>query len=246
LGLAQDDCGSCESECDTGCDKAKVCDKTACSDLVTARKELSSWKTDLKGLSRVERNALKGATKTLMTKDATSQALAPTFGATADMLDILAALDSAIAKKETGSIKVTRELATTYRAMAQAIAGKKSYPAPALNTTEEIKVALKKCQEDAKKVQALWAKAGEAKADEEVAAALKLVKQAHPRMRALAVNMNANAKAMKAIKCEKASAEGDMRPMLMKTAKEFHAAAAPYFKNVKMEKPEPMAPAPST
>ncbi|MHC4850256.1 MAG: hypothetical protein ACYTEG_17655 [Planctomycetota bacterium] len=249
LGLAQDDCDSCGSgcsDCDSKSEKTTACSKTACADLATARKELSTWRTELKGLSRVERNALKGASKTLMEKDVASQALAPTFGATADMLDILAALDSAIAKKETDSIKLTREMATSYRAMAKAIAGKKSYPAPALGTTEELKAALVKCQDDAKKVKALWVKAGEAKADEEVTAALKLIRQADPRMRALAVNAKATGGAIKAMKCEKASAEGDMRPALMKTAKEFHAAAAPYFKAVKLEKPEPMAPAPST
>ena len=42
------------------------------------------------------------------------------------------------------------------------------------------------------------------------------------------------------------SADGDPRAALMKTAKELHALATPYLEGVNLEKPQPMAPAPST
>ena len=246
--LAQDDCSSCQSGC-SDCDSAPA-GKSSCDELTKARKELSTWKTDLRGLSRVERNALKGAHKTLMTKDAAAQALAPTFGAAADLLAILAALDMAVAKDESECSKVANEMSATYRAMAQALAGKNSYPAPSLKTTDELKVALKKCDADAKKAQALWVQVKKTELSTEDAAAIadakKLLQQASPRMRALAINSTAAGSVIKAFKCTEAKAEGDMRPALMKTAKSLHASAAPYFKNVVLEKPQPMAPAPST
>jgi len=235
--LAQDDCGPCDTACDS---------KDCATELATARKELSTWKSDMKGLSRVERNALKGAEKTVHSNCAKTKALAPTFGAAADTLAVLAAMETAVAGERTDTAKVAAELAKTYRAMAQAIAGKDSYPAPKLSTTDELKAAVKKADAEAKKARDLWAKAGEQETSSEVKDAMKLLRQASPRMRALAVNANAAAKAMKAVKCEAKSAEADMRPALVKTAQSLHAAAAPYFKNVKLEKPEPMAPAPST
>lgn len=247
-----DDCKSCEGgKCESGCDEKagdkSACPDTACAELATARKELSSWKSERKGLSRVERNALTSAMNTLEQNDAAFKALAPTFGAAADSLAILAALESAVAEKDGKSAKLAGELSATYRAMAQTLAGKESYPAPALGTAEELKAALKKCDADASKIKEMWAKAGEAKPSDEVAAALKLLNEASPRMRALALNANAAGDAFKGLKCAKASgAEGDMRPALMKTAQSLHAMAAPYFKNVKLEKPEKMAPAPST
>lgn len=249
LALAGDDgCDSCEDgSCEGGVCVQKAGEKDACAELATARKDLSAWKGELKGLSRVERNALKAATKTLDENDAAFKALAPTFGAAADSLAILAALESAVAEKDAKAAKLAAELSTTYRAMAQALAGKDSFPAPALGTAEELKAALKKCESDAANVKALWAKAGEAKPSDEIAAALKLMNQASPRMRALALNANAASEALKGLKCAKASgAEGDMRPALTKTAQSLHAMALPYFKNVKLEKPQKMAPAPST
>jgi hypothetical protein len=253
FALAGDDCGACEGgdcgDCKGDAKVAKADCKadcgTKCSELASARKELDTWKGELKGLSRVERNALKAAEKTLAENDAATKALAPTFGAAADSMALLAALESAVSEKSAVA-KLAHDMSKTYRAMAQAIAGDDSYKAPALGTAEELKAAIKKCEAHAKAVEAMWKKAGEAKRSDEVKTAMKLVAQASPRMRALAMNANTAGDAFVALKCTKAEAEGDMRPALAKTAKSLHALAAPYFKNVKLEKPEKMAPAPST
>jgi len=245
LVVAGDDCGSCEGTEKDQADCATTCaDKTA--SLETARKELSTWKGELKGLSRVERNALKAAEKTLAENDLASKALAPTFGAAADGMAILAALESAVAPKSDVA-KLAHDMSETYRAMARTIAGSEAYPAPALGTADELKAAIKKYEADAKAAEAMWKKVGEAKQTDEVKAAMKLVEQASPQLRALAYNSRAAGDAYKALKCTKGeNAEGDPRPAVAKSAQSLQTLAAPYFKNVKLEKPEKMAPAPST
>lgn len=238
LAIAQDECSPC--------DDAKDC----ATDLKTARKDLSSWRSDYKKLSRIERDSLKAARADLIAKDAHMKALAPTFGAQADMLAALAAIERMGAKDVTSNAKIANEMSATYRAMARALAGKKSYPAPKLTTTEEIKAALKKAESDAAKAKKMWMAAAKAKpsADDAkaIADAQKLMKQASPRMRAIALNANAVAKGYKGLDCGKDTADGDPRPALMKTSKSLHDMAAPYFKGVALTKPKPMAPAPST
>ena len=127
------------------------------------------------------------------------KALAPTFGAQADMLAALAAIERLGAKTESKNAKMAAEMSATYRAMARALAGKKAYPAPSLSSAEEIKTALKKIEADAKKAQKLWADAAKATVSDEdkatIAAAQKVMKKGSPRMRAIALNATAVMKA---------------------------------------------------
>lgn len=254
IAVAQDDCGSCDSADSKSADvksaDSKCCpDADACVDkLADTRKDLNTWKSDRKQLSRIERDLLRSARKTLTTKDASMKALAPTFAAQADLLAALAALEAAAMSE---NAKVAKELALTFRAMARTAAGKKdAYPAPALKTTADIKVALKKAEADAKAAQALWAKAKKTKLSDEDAAAIKdaldLTRQTSPRMRALAKNADVAGKAMGALKCDKATADGDPRPAIMKAAKSLQDLSSPYFEGVELSTPKPMAPAPST
>ena len=239
--VAQDDCGSCETTADS-CADAKACVDT----LATTRKDLGSWKSDRKKLSRIERDLIRSAAKTLQTKDASMKALAPTFAAQADLLLALSAIET-----NSENAKVANELSLTFRAMARTAAGKKdAYPAPAIKSMDDIKAALKKAETDAKKASELWAAAKKVKLSEEDATSVKdaldLMKQSSPRMRALARNSDVVGKAMGKLKCDKANGEGDPRPAIMKTAKNLHGLATPYFKGVTLTAPAPMAPAPST
>ncbi|MHC4956636.1 MAG: hypothetical protein ACYTGZ_22585 [Planctomycetota bacterium] len=255
LAFAQGDCSDC-SDC-TDCTDIDIVMKKKGVDcaavtakLVDARKDLTSWKREYKKLSGIERDTLRAAKQDLMTKDACMKALAPTFGAQADLLAALAAIEALGAKKETSNAKIATEMSNTYRAMAKALAGKKSYPAPSLKTVDEIKSVLKKAEQDATKAKTAWAAAKKAKLEkadaDAIAAALKLMKQGSPRLRAVAKNADAVGKAFDGLDCGKANADGDPRPAVMKTAKELHALAAPYLDGVNLEKPKPMAPAPST
>jgi len=247
LALAQDDCSSCDDTKASCCDDAQAC----ATDLKTARKDLSSWRADYKKLSRIERDSLKAARSDLLANDAGMKALAPTYGAQADMLAALAAIERMGSKEPTKNAKLASEMSATYRAMARALAGKKSYPAPSLKNAEEIKVALKKAEADALAAKKLWAAAKNAKLSQTdadaVAAAQKLLKQTSPRIRAVALNSNAVGKGYGGLDCDaKGTPDGDPRPALMKNSKELHELSAPYLKGVNLEKPKPMAPAPST
>ena len=236
------DCATA-SDCETKCGDAKACDtKAAC--LTTARKDLSTWKTELRSLSRVERDSIMSANKTVFAKSPSAKAIAPTFGATADMLAIMAKLDSKMGKQ-------AMELSNSYRAMAQAIAGKSAYPAPKLSNMEEIKAAMKKAEKDANKATAMWTAAKKTQLSKEdadaVAASMKVLNAGCPRMRALAVNNKAIQSNMKKMKCgDDVKADGDPRIMMMKMVTSLNASSAPFFAKVNMEKPEPMAPAPSS
>ena len=149
MAVAQDDCAPCDS---TASAADSCADSKACVDkLATARKDLGSWKTDRKKLSRIERDLIRSATKTLQTKDASMKALAPTFAAQADLLLALSAIET-----NSENAKVANELSLTFRAMARTAAGKKdAYPAPSIKTIADIKVALKKAEQDSKKASGL-------------------------------------------------------------------------------------------
>ena len=248
IAFAQSDCGSCDDTKAVACDT----DAKACStDLATARKDLSSWKADYKKMSRIERDSLKAARSDLLSKDMSMKALAPTFGAQADMLAALAAIERMGSKESTQNAQLASEMSKTYRAMARALAGKDSYPAPKLDSTDDLKTVLKNAAAEAAKAKEMWAAAKTAKLSAEdtkaIEAARKLMKQSSPRMRAIALNAGAVMKGYKGLNCGgETAADGDPRPMLMKTSKELHKMAAPYFAGVKMEKPKPEAPAPST
>ena len=252
VAFAQDDCSDCDkSNGDKSCCPDEKGDAGACADkLATARKDLSAWKLDYKKLSRIERDTLKAARRDLLAKDARMKALAPTFGAQADMLAALAAIERMGSKEVTQNAKIAAEMSATYRAMARALAGKKSYPAPKLTSTEEIKATLKKVEAEVAAAKKLWAEAQKATPSAEdkdaIAAAQKVLKQGSPRLRAIAINSNLVGKGYGALDCGKDAADGDPRHALMKNSKELQKLAAPYFKGVNLEKPKPLAPAPST
>ena len=244
MAVAQDDCKPCDKS-EACCDDAKACATT----LADTRKDLETWKSEKKKLSRVERDLLKSARRTLSSKDARMQALAPTFAAQADLLAAYAALESM--SPEAKNAKVVHEMSLTYRAMARTVAGKKdAYPEPSLKDAAAIKAALVKAEADAQKAEQLWMAAAKAELSKEdaaaVADAIKLVQKTSPRMRALAKNSQALDGAMKGLKCESKNSEGDPRPAIMKTAKSLQDHASPYFKGVVLTAPKPMAPAPST
>ena len=251
LTFAQDDCTDCEKGCgdcatETAEAKSSVtgdCDAKPAIPLATARKDLSTWRTELRGLSRIERDSIKSASKTVFAKDANAKALAPTFGATADLLAILARVDS-------GASKNAATLSASYRAMAQALAGKKSYPAQPMTNAKEMKAAMVKAQKDAKAAKALWVNAKKAKLSDDdaklVAASMKVLNAGCPRMRALAVNVNSTGAAIKTVKLSDEAPDGDPAGAMLKTIQSLHGSAAPFFAKVTLEKPEVMAPAPST
>jgi len=252
LTFAQDDCSDCAKGCDdcaTETADAESSEVLDCFDakptiaLATARKDLSTWRTELRGLSRIERDSIKSASKAVFAKDVNAKALAPTFGATADLLAILARVD-------TGAARNAAALSASYRAMAQAIAGKKSYPAQPMTNAKEMKAAMVKAQKDAKAAQALWASAKTTKLSDDdaklVADSLKVLNAGCPRMRALAVNVNSTGAAIKSVKLSDEAPDGDPAGAMLKTIQSLHASTAPFFAKVTLEKPEVMAPAPST
>ena len=248
LTFAQDDCTDCESGCDdcateTADVKDSDCDAKPGIPLATARKDLSTWRTELRGLSRIERDSIKSASKTVFAKDVNAQALAPTFGATADLLAILARVDS-------GASKNAAALSASYRAMAQAIAGKKSYPVQPMTNATEMKAAMVKAQKDAKAAQKMWAKAKKTIVSKEdaklIADSLTVLNAGCPRMRALAVNVQSTGAAIKTVKLSTEAPDGDPAGAMLKTVQSLHTSAAPFFAKVTLEKPEVMAPAPSS
>ncbi|MEM8885334.1 MAG: hypothetical protein AAGD14_14795, partial [Planctomycetota bacterium] len=227
LAMAQS--GACdESDCGDCSDKA-----CSSKDVVTARADLSSWRGEMRQLSRVERTALSDAYNTVSSKHPAAKLLGPTFGASADMLSVMAALESAVDPKSK-TAKMAMEMSNTYRAMARQLDPKNSYAPIKISSTDELKAALKKCDAEAKRIQKMWAEAKKVEISAsdraDIVSAMKVLEKGHPMMRAMAMNAKIMAKGYKSLKCKEApKADGDMRPMLMSTSKNLHAMAAPFF-----------------
>jgi len=229
LALAED----CPSDCDKPCCEAQDC----CESLAAARKEIATAKSDVKKLGKDERTALADAEKLALGTTAAGKALAPTFGAAADLLHVAAKLRAENGKE--GAL--LGELETTYRAIAKELAGKESYPAPAADDTE----AGEKAAAAHATAKELWAAARseseKEKVTPEASKAWRLVKGGSPLYRALAINLLATTGAMKALDC---SDEGAACTKAIAAVAELNALLAPAFDGVKTEKPA-AAPAPT-
>ncbi len=228
LALAQD----CPSDCDKPCCEAQDC----CESLAVARQEIANAKSETKKLGKDERAALADAEKIALANTASGKALAPTFGAAADLLHVAGTL-RAENEKECALLK---ELEATYRAVARELAGKESYPAPAEGDGE----ALAKAVAAHAKAKELWAAARseKEKGTPEDAKAWRLVKNGSPLYRALAVNLLAANDAMKALDCSDAEAACSKA---IAAVGELNTLLAPAFDGVKTEKPAAPAPAPT-
>lgn len=250
VSKAQDDCSGCDSDtadakaCDTAKKDVAKSDATktvaVAIPLANARKDLSSWRTELLGLSRIERDLIKSASKTVFEKDVNAKALAPTFGAAADLLAILARVDSGAAENAVA-------LSTSYRAMAQALAGKDSYSAQPMSNATEMKAAMVKAMKDSAAAQKMWAKAKKTLVSKEdaqlIADSMKLLNAGSPRMRALATNLTATGMAVKSVKLSDDAPDGDPAGAMLKSVQSLQMSAAPFFAKVNTEKPAVMAPA---
>ena len=195
--------------------------------LSTARKDLKGSRDAFKALSPDERGVVKGARDTVA-PTAKWRALAPSFGAAADLLDAAGAGTGA-------SAELCVHMAKSFRAMAEELDKDASY------LTEEQQGAepAKRAAETFAAAEKLLAEAAAAELEEIGTAAWELMERADPRYRAVAFNVKTLARGFATLG-EMEHDEEALRAIA--NAAKLQAAIEPYFEGVKAtrrEEPEP-------
>ena len=201
--------------------------------LTTARKDLKASRGAFKALSPDERGVVKGARDTVA-PTAKWRALAPSFGAAADLLDAAGAGAGA-------SAELCVQMAKSFRAMADELDKDASY------LTEEQRGAEpgKRAATTFAAAQKLLAEAEAAELEEVATAAWDLMKRSDPRYRAIAFNLKTLARGFASLG-EMEHDEEALRAIA--NAAKLRAAIEPCFEGVKATrseepkaKPEPEA-----
>jgi len=169
---------------ETACDPASACDA-----LAPARKEIRVARSEFKRLARVEQTALKQARQVVFLGTARGKAMAPGFGATADLLEVAAKQDKDLAK-------LCTEMAASFRAMAAALDKQAGYLTP----EQRAQAPEKRADATFKQAHGMLT-AAKPSTREDAAAAWSIVRRGDPRYRALAKNM-------KVLRAALATAEG--------------------------------------
>jgi hypothetical protein len=205
----------------------------SCDALKPARKQIRFARAEFKRLARVEQTALQDARRVVFSKTARGTALAPGFGAAADLLE-------AAAKQHKGLEKLCTEMAASFRAMAAALDEKAGYLTPEQRTQPPAKRA------DATFLAAhgkLTAASKSKAAEDEVARAWALVRKGDPRHRALAKNMQVLGVALQTAE---GSPSTEAAKATLARVRQLVDLLAASFEGVATERPEPPpAPAPT-
>lgn len=199
--------------------------------LEPARKEIRYVRAEFRRLARVEQTALKQARQIAFGKTARGKALAPGFGAAADLLEVAATQDKHLRK-------LCAEMAASFRAMAGALDRKASYLTPE-----------RRAQPPAKRADATFraahgklTAAAKSKPDGENAArAWALVRKGDPRHRVLAKNMQVLGIALEAAEGAQPS---DAAKATLARVRQLADLLAAQFDGVATERPKP-PPAPT-
>lgn len=209
-------------------DEAACDPKTTCDALAPARKEIRFARAEFRRLARVEQTALQEARQIAFLKTARGQAMAPGFGAAADLLEAAAAKDKKLAR-------LCTEMAASFRAMAAAVDRKASYLTP----EQRAQPPAKRADATFKRAHGMLAGA-KPSADEKAAAAWRLVRKGDPRHRALAKNMQVLGAALK-------TAEGSTAAKTqLARVRQLTDLLQAQFEGVATERPKPPpAPAPT-
>ena len=220
--------GLVAAEDDTACGPAARCDA-----LASARKEIRIARSEFKRLARVEQTALKQARRVVFGETPQGKAMAPGFGAAADLLEAAAAEDKKLAK-------LCSEMAASYRAMAAALDRKASY----LSADQRAKPPAKRADATFKQAHGLLTAAKpSATGKDNVAAAWSMVCKGDPRHRALAKNMQTLGAALAT--AEGSQPTGSTKATLARV-RQLTALLQLRFKGVATERPQPPpAPAPT-
>lgn len=197
--------------------------------LSTARKDLKGSRDAFKALSPDERGVVKGARDTVA-PTAKWRALAPSFGAAADLLDAAGAGTGAGAD-------LCVHMAKSFRAIANELDKDASYLTEEQRDTEPGKRAA----ETFAAAEKLLAEAAVAELEEIGTAAWALMKRADPRYRAIAFNVNTLARGFATLREMKHDEEAGGA---IANAAKLQAALAPYFEGVRAARDEEPVPTP--
>jgi hypothetical protein len=152
--------------------------KASCEALTSARKEIRRARVEFRRLARVEQTALTQARKVVFREAARGKAMAPAFGAAADLLEAAAAQDKKLAR-------LCTEMAASYRTMSAALDKGESY----LTAEQRAKAPAKRAEATFKQAHGKLTAAEKAEVGKGEASAWSLVRKGDPRYRALASNM---------------------------------------------------------
>ncbi|MHC5040740.1 MAG: hypothetical protein ACYTGI_00015 [Planctomycetota bacterium] len=213
---------------DTPTDPAATCDT-----LAPARKEIRLARFEFKRLARVEQTALRQAREVVFSKTERGKALAPGFGAAADLLEVAS-------KQDKDLEKLCTEMAASFRAMAAALDKKAGYLTP----EQQAQPPAKRADATFKTAHGMLTAAAKSKAPEDdVARARALVRKGDPRHRALAKNMQVLGVALKAAE---GSQPTDAVKATLARVRQLTDLLAAQFAGVATERPKPPpAPAPT-
>ena len=159
--------------------------------LASGRKDIRVARTVYRRLTSYEREALRESRKAIFTKTPEGKAMAPTFGAAADLLFLAAKMECGEGGKETKTSALMADMAESYRAMAKSVAGRDAYTAPDLKDTKALLDAQAAAKKSVDGALGLWKKGGEIKPTErkDIERDWRLLKKGDPRHRALAANL---------------------------------------------------------
>ena len=150
---------------------------SACDALAPARKEIRAARSEFKRLARVEQTALEQARQVVFLGTARGKAMAPGFGATADLLEVAA-------KQDKDLTKLCTEMAASFRAMAAALDKQAGHLTP----EQREQAPAKRADATFKQAHGMLT-AAKPSTKEDAAAAWSIVRKGDPRYRALAKNM---------------------------------------------------------